>query len=230
MLYDSLAALEACLKITPIILTALCASAPAFAASCEDLASLALPQAKITIAQVVAAGAFTPPTGPPDPYRNVPEFCRVAATLTPSSDSDIKVEVWLPTAGWNRKFQVVGNGGWAGIISYAALAEARPRRLRHRVHRHRPCHAPAASFALGHPEKLIDFSWRSEHEMTVKAKAIVQAFYGAAPAPVLLERLLHRRPAGAQGSADVSRRFRRHYRRRARQSDRHGTVDRVMPC
>src|SRR5439155_18193716 len=30
-------------------------------------------------------------------------------------------------------------------------------------------------------EKLVDFAWRSEHEMTVKAKAIIQAFYGSAP-------------------------------------------------
>src|SRR5947209_8463204 len=97
--------------------------APAFAASCDSLASLALPEAMITRAQVVAAGAFAPPTGRPDPYRNLPEFCRVMATLTPSKDSDIKVEVWLPTNGWNRKLEVVGNGGWAGTISYGALAE-----------------------------------------------------------------------------------------------------------
>src|SRR5438552_5693217 len=37
------------------------------------------------------------------------------------------------------------------------------------------------TFALDHPEKLIDFAWRSEHEMTVKAKAVIQAFYGSAP-------------------------------------------------
>jgi feruloyl esterase len=150
------------------------------AASCDSLATLALPQAKVTSAQIVAAGAFTPPTGRPDPYRTLPEFCRVAATLTPSTDSDIKVEVWLPTANWNRKLQVVGNGGWAGVISYGALAEGV-----------RTGYATASTdtghtggtgaFALGHPEKLIDFSWRSEHETTVKAKAIVQLFYDAAP-------------------------------------------------
>ena len=56
----------------------------------------------------------------------------MAATLTPSSDSDIKIEVWLPTAGWNGKFQAVGNGGWAGAISYAAMAEAVRARLRDR--------------------------------------------------------------------------------------------------
>ena len=164
-----------------ILLSVFCAWArPGFAASCDSLASLQLPQAKITLAETVTAGAFTPQTGRAEPYRTLPGFCRVAATLTPSSDSDIKVEVWLPTTGWNGKLQVVGNGGWAGAISYSALAEGV-----------RAGYASASTdtghstqggaFVLGHPEKLTDFSWRSEHEMTVKAKAVVQAFYGSAP-------------------------------------------------
>jgi feruloyl esterase len=168
------------LKISSIILTALCAPAPVFAVSCEGLSSLALPQTRITIAQVVAAGAFTPPAGRPDPYRTVPEFCRVAATLTPSSDSDIKVEFWLPITGWNRKLQVVGNGGWAGTISYSALAEGL--RGGYATASTDTGHStPGGDFVAGHPEKLLDFSWRSEHEMTVKAKAIVQSFYGSGP-------------------------------------------------
>jgi feruloyl esterase len=32
-------------------------------------------------------------------------------------------------------------------------------------------------WAIGHPEKMIDFAYRSTHEMTVKAKVIVKAFY-----------------------------------------------------
>jgi feruloyl esterase len=154
--------------------------APAFAASCDGLASLALPEATITKAQVVPAGAFTPPTGRPDPYKTLPEFCRVLATLTPSKDSDIKIEVWLPTNGWNRKLEVVGNGGWAGTISYGALAEGM--RGGYATASTDTGHATTnGAFALGHPEKLIDFSWRSEHETTVKAKAVVAAFYGGAP-------------------------------------------------
>jgi len=162
-------------------------AAPALAASCESLASLNLPDAKIKLAQSVDAGGFSPPGGGESApkkeaarsYQSLPAFCRVAATLTPTSDSDIKIEVWLPAAGWNRKFQAVGNGGWAGTISYSALADAV-----------REGYAGAStdtghvggsgSFVLGHPEKLADFSWRSEHEMTVKAKAIVRAFYGSA--------------------------------------------------
>src|SRR5262245_42322889 len=108
-------------------------AAPGYArgASCESLTALALPHARVTSAAVVPPGGFTPLATPRgvspttvSQYKSLPEFCRVSATLTPSSDSDIKIEVWLPTAGWNQKFQAVGNGGWAGVISYFALAEA----------------------------------------------------------------------------------------------------------
>src|SRR5262245_11850455 len=112
------------------VLTAF-AAAPAWAAStCDSLTSLKLKDGTITSAQVVAAGQFAAPGERQgggrgaSPYKTLPEFCRVAATLTPSSDSDIKVEVWLPITGWNGKFQAVGNGGWAGVISYSALADA----------------------------------------------------------------------------------------------------------
>jgi len=167
------------MKICAFLFAFFCACVSAIAASCDSLASLALPQTTITLAQVVPTGGFTPPTGRPDPYRNVPEFCRVAATLAPSSDSDIKVEFWLPTVGWNRKLQVVGNGGWAGIISYGALAEA-VRNGYAAASTDTGHSGGSGAFVTGHPEKLIDFSWRSEHEMTVKAKAVVKAFYGAA--------------------------------------------------
>jgi feruloyl esterase len=177
------------MKLNPTVWAAmLCTAAtPMFGASCEGLASLALPDTKITLAQVVSAGGFSPPgggqrggkAGGASPYQSLPEFCRVAATLTPSSDSDIKVEVWLP-AGWNRKFQAVGNGGWAGTISYSAMGEAI--KLGYATASTDTGHSTAGgAFVLGHPEKLVDFGWRSEHEMTVKGKAIVQAFYGSAP-------------------------------------------------
>ena len=92
------------------------AAAPAFSASCDSLAALALPSATITSAQVVAAGEFKAPAGNQkgkgaNAFASLPAFCRVAATLKPTSDSDIKIEVWLPVAGWNNKLQSVGNGG-----------------------------------------------------------------------------------------------------------------------
>jgi feruloyl esterase len=151
--------------------------------SCETLASLSLKDTTITAASTVAAGAFRPPAAGPsggEEFKSLASFCRVAATLRPSPDSDIKVEVWLPSAGWNGKFQAVGNGGWAGTIGYAAMGRA----LAHgyATSSTDTGHAGgSASFALGHPEKLADYAYRSEHEMTVKAKAIIDAFYGAGP-------------------------------------------------
>src|SRR3989475_8748542 len=164
-----------------------CLSAvPAFASSCDSLAALALKDTTITMAQLVPAGQFSVPGERQaagrgaNPYKDLSEFCRVAATLKPTSDSDIKVEVWLPTNGWNGKFQAVGNGGWAGTISYPAMAEALQRG--YATTSTDTGHVGGSGlFALGHPEKFIDFAYRSEHEMTVKAKAVVAAFYGNGP-------------------------------------------------
>jgi len=179
------------------LLLALCvvmAASALAAVPCETLASLALPEATIDSAKVVAAGEFTPPSmrraDAEDAarvddrnavvYKSLPAFCRVMATLRPSSDSDIKVEVWLPSSGWNGKYQAVGNGGWAGVITYSALAEGVKRG--YATSSTDTGHVGATgSFALGHPEKLIDFGYRSVHEMVLKSKAIVQAFYGSAP-------------------------------------------------
>jgi len=153
--------------------------------SCENLSSLTLPNTTITLARTVGPGAFTPAGAAAAPsatqaFADLPAFCRVAATLNPSSDSDIKIEVWLPADRWNNKFQAVGNGAWNGAIAYPAMADA----LRHGYATSSTDTGHAgnnATFALGHPEKLIDFAYRSEHEMTVKAKAIINAFYSSAP-------------------------------------------------
>src|SRR5262245_66425235 len=74
------------------------------AATCEGLAELKLPNTTITAAQTVAIGAFTPPTGSAAPYKELPSFCRVAGVIKPTNDSDIKFEVWMPSANWNGKF------------------------------------------------------------------------------------------------------------------------------
>jgi feruloyl esterase len=157
---------------------------PAAAAPCESLSSLKLPDTTITLAQSVEAGKFEVAAAPgrggrgggANPYADLPAFCRVALTIKPTSDSEIKVEVWMPMAGWNNKFQGVGNGAWTGSISTNDLAAGLRRGyaiagtdLGHE--------GGSASFALGHPEKVIDFGHRATHEMTVKGKAITTAFY-----------------------------------------------------
>ena len=157
-------------------------AAPAGEPSCESLSKLALANTRVTAVQVVAAGEFVAPPGrgPAPSFKDVPAFCRVQATLTPSADSDIKTEVWLPIAGWNGKFQAVGNGGWAGILSYGPLGAA-VRRGYAAASTDTGHVGGSASFALGHPEKLTDFAYRAVHETTVAAKAIIANFYGDSP-------------------------------------------------
>ena len=157
-------------------------------ASCHSLSSLRLPNASVTSATEIAAGAFTPPTAPgrgvaPALARtmaSLPPFCRVEVTSKPTTDSDIKIEVWLPASGWNGKFQAVGNGGWAGTISYPAMASAVASGYAS-ASTDSGHSTPGASFTVGHPEKLVDYAHRSLHETAVHAKAVVNAYYGNRP-------------------------------------------------
>jgi feruloyl esterase len=165
-----------------ILLLASSALCAAFAQTpCDGLKSLSLPNTTITATELVPAGPYSPPRGgapgPPAPPIQLPAHCRVAVVMTPSSDSHIEMELWMPAAGWNGKFEAEGGGGWAGVISFPAMADAL-----------KEGYATASTdtghkggdaiFALGHPEKVIDFSYRSLHEMALKSKAIIQAFYG----------------------------------------------------
>ena len=150
------------------------------AQTCEKLAELKLENTTITGAQSIAAGAFTPPTGPAAPYKELPAFCRVTGVIKPTSDSEIKFEVWMPSEGWNGKFQGIGNGGFAGSISYSGLGGAIARG--YAAASTDTGHSGGdASWALGHPEKIVDYGFRAVHEMTDKAKSIIGGFYGNAP-------------------------------------------------
>src|SRR5262249_53463193 len=103
-----------------------------------------------------------------------------AGSIHPSSDSNIRFEVWMPSAGWNGKFQGVGNGGFAGSLSYSVMGY--PLRRGYAVATTDTGHTGGdAAWAMGHPEKLLDYGHRGIHEMTVKGKAITAAFYGTAP-------------------------------------------------
>jgi feruloyl esterase len=160
--------------MTALFLAAIVASGLADAApSCEKLTSLALPATTITSAERVDAGALAQ-------FPALPAFCRVAATLKPSSDSDIRMELWMPASGWNGKFQEVGNGAFNGSIALPAMAAAL-RRGYATASTDTGHTGNTASFALGHPEKLVDFGWRAIHETAVASKAIVAAFYQTAP-------------------------------------------------
>jgi len=148
--------------------------APAITASCERLAARAFPNTAISFARQVETGAVFDIAGQLATASLA--FCRVAATLTPSPDSDIKIEVWMPAAGWNRKFQAVGNGAFSGAIAYPAMMTAL-RRGYAAASTDTGHSGNTAAFSIGHPEKLTDFGWRSVHEMSRISKQIIEAYY-----------------------------------------------------
>src|SRR5438876_2008352 len=157
----------------------------ASSATCESLSTLQLPNTTITMAQTVAAGSFVAPArggGPGQPLTDLPAFCRVQATLRPSIDSDIRIELWLPVQpAWNGKLRGTGNGGLGGGTAVNAGALANGVRRGYATAGNNTGHAGDSSYALSHPEQIKDFGYRSAHEMTVASKALITAFYGTPP-------------------------------------------------
>jgi feruloyl esterase len=160
------------------------ATSSAYAATCDSLSHLVLPETTITLAKLETAETYKTglieTQGPP--LTNLPPFCRVAAEVRPTPDSRIRFEVWMPASEWNGKFMGVGNGGWSGEIWYPFMGTAlRGNYATASTDTGHEGSFKDASFALGHPEKVVDFGYRAVHEMTVKAKAIIAAFYGDPP-------------------------------------------------
>jgi len=144
------------------------------------LTALKLPHTEIVSAVSLSAEKVANEYGGP-PSIDVPARCVVKAVARPTRDSEIKVEVWLPPqAAWNSKYLQTGNGGWAGRIPNSALATAIRRGYATAGTNggHDYEEALPAGWAIGHPEKLIDFGHRALRETTVAAKAVIEAFYG----------------------------------------------------
>jgi hypothetical protein len=150
---------------------------------CEDLAALTLTNAKIISAAPVVPGVFNPPPQPfqPPPRVDLQPFCRVVGIATPTSDSEIKFEIWLPATGWNGKFEQVGNGGFAGSIPQNSMAVPLMRGFATAGTDDGHAQYTDVSWAIGHPEKVIDFGYRAVHETLVQAKEIIHEFYGKDP-------------------------------------------------
>ena len=198
---------------------------------CETLKTLPLSNTKITAVEFVAAKS------------QLPAHCRVAAVLMPSADSHIEMELWLPAtrAAWNGKFLAVGNGGWGGSIDTRAMTEslARGYATASNDTGHK---GNSGSFALGHPEMVVDFGYRAMHEMTVQSKAMISAFYNR---PIQLSYYNGCSTGGRQGLMEAQRypedfdamvvgaptnnRARMHASQMARQTEMLKDVSRILP-
>lgn len=156
------------------------ATVVASAAPCGSLTSLLPKGSNVTTSETLENGELTIAGRT---VKGLPVFCRLAGSLHPTSDSDIRFEIWLPTSGWNGKFHGVGNGGFAGTINYAGLIDAVKNNYATASTDtgHADTVGTNASWALNHPEKVIDFGYRGIHETALAAKAAIRGFYGEAP-------------------------------------------------
>ena len=173
------------LVVLLILLSLSCATGAR--ASCEDLAKFPLTDGKITAAVTVAEHSPVPLPLLHASLVAPADFCRISVTLTPSSDSEILAEVWLPDpAKWNGKFLGSGNGGFGGTVvgpmldmrkalakGYATAGDD----LGHEV----TSMIPDGTWVIGHPEKVKDFAYRADHVTAEFAKAVIAAYYGRAP-------------------------------------------------
>jgi feruloyl esterase len=149
----------------------------ASAGTCERLATLKLPDITITSAQTVAPGSFMTPDG--ETFNNLPGFCRVVAFATPTPESHINFEVWMPVNSWNRRFRGEGSGGSAGSITYPLMANAL-QRLYATMSNDNGHIGSSWTFATP-PERVVDFGNRAQHVTTVAGKTITETFYGEQP-------------------------------------------------
>lgn len=150
---------------------------------CSKLVALKLSKVKIASADLILAAVDKTPTllGVPQEL-NLPAYCKVKAEANPTSDSVIKFELWMPVAtDWNGEFLQLGNGGLAGSINTAMMTM--PLSHNFAVAATDDGHTGAGtdgSWAMGHPEKVIDFGYRAVHETSVHSRKIIAAFYGKA--------------------------------------------------
>ncbi len=159
-----------------VCLAALFTATSTLAATCADLGRLSIDTVVISETENREAGNLSQNRGAD---LSLPAHCRVAAVLSPSDDSHIEMELWLPE-NWNGKFLALGNGGWAGSISFSAMAIGL--QSGYAVASNDTGHiGGSAAFAVGHPEKVVDFAWRAMHEMTAHSKTLIESFYARPP-------------------------------------------------
>ena len=167
-----------------LVCIACSAAAAGTPTSCASLTSFAFPNTTINSATSMPGGPYVAPDAWHLAFTNLPPYCMVAATISPTSDSSIGVQVWMPTQRYNGRYLGTGNGGYAGGFFQSELADGVNRGF---ATANTDMGATGAAglngdALVGHPEKWKDFGWRATHLMTEFSKALINTFYGAPPA------------------------------------------------
>ena len=164
---------------------------PGISADCTSATKLTFEgNTTITAATLVTSGTLTTLAGNPDgtnlTLTGLPPFCRIQGLSKPSADSSIYFEVWLPKSTWNGKFLSSGEGGYVGALNYTRLGldgglDELLRRGYATASTDTGHRAADTYWAIGHPEKAVDYLYRAKHLVTVAAKSLIVAYYGKPP-------------------------------------------------
>lgn len=159
------------------------------AVSCESLATLSLPNAKVTAAQAITTGTYKPEDAR-NTIEKLPSFCRVHVVVKP----EINVEIWMPLAGWNGKLMGTTPGGVLGSINYGSILDLNEipdpggiNGLASGIQRGYAMMSTDGGHKTGDETwwndlgRFIDLGYRGAHEMTVKGKMVTAAFYTQQP-------------------------------------------------
>ena len=113
----------------------------------------------------------------------LPAYCKILGSAHPDTAIPISGSKSRSRRSWNGRYLQVGNGGFAGVIPERGilLGLAQGYAVAGTDDGHQSTINTDASWALGHPEKQIDFGYRALKETTDAAKAIIQAYKGSAP-------------------------------------------------
>ncbi len=160
-------------------------AAGALHAGCGELTGLAIEKAVVTSAELVPAGSRIALTGDSSTAPVKDEFCRIRVTSKPSADSDIRIELWVPSgAAWNGKFEQIGNGGFAGSIPFEAMSRVLVRgyAVAGTDDGHQAADMTDGLWAMNHPEKIKDYGWRAIRDTTLVSKRLVSELTARPPA------------------------------------------------
>ena len=139
----------------------------AYAASCGGLAGKTYGPASIVAATEVSPPSAVVGKDPPTPVALDQPFCRIEGAIKPTADSDIRFELWLPPeAKWNGKYEGVGNGGFAGSLIYPSMKWALDGGYATSgTDTGHDGGSLESNWALGHPEKIVDFGCRANFNL-----------------------------------------------------------------
>jgi hypothetical protein len=144
--------------------------------SCAELGKMDLSHAADRPATIQSATLIETEKGP---------FCKVLGNIEPS----IGYEVDLPVEHWTQRYLEGGCGGLCGMrgVGVTNASSCAPALNGEFVvagddmgHEGQMGGPGEAEFARD-PQKRIDFAYRGNHETTLVAKALIQAFYGQGP-------------------------------------------------